>query len=57
MVCCLYNLRFCIQHPHNRGGGSSTACLRLKNSILDQKTAIFGRFFMKNGTFWCIRML
>ena len=38
---------FCIQYPQNRAGGFSAACLNSKNSILDQKTAIFGRFFMK----------
>ena len=54
---CLYNLLFRIQHPENRGGGSSTACLRLKNSILGQNMAIFGCFFMQIAKFWCIHML
>ena len=37
--------------------GSSTAYLKPKKSILNPKKAFFGRFFMKNGKFWCIRML
>ena len=54
---CPYSLLFRIQHPQNRGPGSSIACLKPKKSIMDHKVAIFCQFFMKNGTFWYIRML
>ena len=39
------------------GAGSSAAYLKPKNSVFDQKTAIFGHLFMKNGKLWCIPML
>ena len=54
---CLFNLLLCIQQPANKGGGSTTACLRPKNSIYDQKSGIFCCSFMKNGKFWCLCML
>ena len=53
-----YILLFRIQHPQNGGGrGLQLLVWGQKTSIFDQKTATFGRFFMKNGKFWYIQML
>ena len=55
MICVPLQIAFLDPAPSKKGGGSSTACLKPKISIFDQKKAIFGLFFMKNGKFWCIR--
>ena len=55
---CLPTSCFLASSTLKKGGeGSSTACVGPKTINFDQKTAIFGRFFMKHGKFWYIQML
>ena len=52
-----YNVLFRIQQPQNREGVLKCLSEAEKTQFLTKKRPFLAAFFMKNGKFWCIRIL